>query len=185
MNTHTLTASLLAVTAALALTACSTEDASTSTATATPGGAATSGSAPGASTAAQQPSDSTAAVADPAAVLEVEDQTSEGPTVRVKLAAVTDGGFVVVAGDGGKDILGFANVPVSPTAATLQVSLADEVNEKTELVAMLYRDDDHSGLFDAGDRPVTNGKADSDDDPKAFPGELETFSFTGKPVVNS
>lgn len=168
MKTRTLTAPLLALTAALALTACTTE------------------AEPVAPSAADNAAPSPVpAVGDPAAVLEVEDQTSEGPTVRVKLAAVTAGGFVVVASDGGKNILGFANVPASTTAATLQVSLADEVNEKTELVAMLYSDDDKSGLFDAGDRPVSNGKDDEDDDLEVFGGEREVFSFTGKPVVNS
>ena len=163
---RSLAAPVLALTAVLALTSCTTEDEPV---------------APGGQAAVEAPVEP---VEDPAAVLEVEDQASQGPTVRVKGAAVTAGGFVVVGSDGGKNILGFGNVPPGTAAQTLQVSLAEELTEQVELTAQLFSDDNGSGLYDAGDRPVSNGQDDEDDDAEVFAGELEVFSFTGKAVQN-
>ena len=180
MKTHSLSASLLALATALTLSACTTEEQPTAPGAA-PGGAET----PAASGApAPEAAAPLVTVEDPAAVLEVEDQTSEGPTVRVKLAAVSKGGHVVVSSGGGSNILGSTDVPAGTTAATLQVSLAEDVNTKTELTAQLFNDEDGNGVFSAPDRPVTNGKDDEDDDAERFAGELEVFSFTGKSVVN-
>jgi hypothetical protein len=123
-------------------------------------------------------------VVDGAAVLQVEDQTSEGPTVLAK-AAITQGGFVVVYGDNGRNELGSGQVDPGTAPQDVQVSLAEELTEPTPLLARLYADTDGDGLFGAADQPVTNGEDDDSDDPEAFAGEQETFSFTGKPVVNS
>lgn len=181
MKTHSLSASLLALTTALALSACTTENEPVAP------GAASGGASAGASGAPAEGAQAAplVTVEDPAAVLEVEDQTSEGPTVRVKVASVAKGGFVVVSSEEGRNVLGAGNVPAGTTPATLQVSLAEDVNEKTELYAQLYNDEDGNGVFSAPDRPVSNGKDDDDDDAERFAGELEVFDFTGKSVVNS
>ncbi|MEX2290260.1 MAG: hypothetical protein WD794_08040 [Mycobacteriales bacterium] len=122
-------------------------------------------------------------VTDPDAVLQVEDQTSEGPTVLAE-AAATKGGFVVVFADEGRNVLGTGIVPAGTEPAKVQVSLAEEPTEEIELIARLYADSDGDGLYSAGDQPVSNGEDDDSDDAEVFPGEQETFSFTGKRVVN-
>lgn len=122
-------------------------------------------------------------VTDPDAVLKVEDQTSEGPTVLAE-AAATKGGFVVVLADEGRNVLGTGVVPAGTEPADVQVSLAEEPTEEIELIARLYADTDGNGLYSAGDQPVTNDEDDDSDDAEVFPGEQEIFSFTGKRVVN-
>ena len=124
------------------------------------------------------------AVQDPAAVLEVDDQTSEGPTVLAK-AAAKDGGFVVVLANDGRNVLGFSEVPPGTEAQNVQISLAEEPTEQIDLTARLYADTNGDGLYGDGDQPIDNGEKDDDDDPEVFQGELETFTFQGKPVVNS
>jgi hypothetical protein len=123
-------------------------------------------------------------VVDAAAVLQVEDQTSEGPTVLAK-AAITRGGFIVVYGDDGRNELGSGQVDPGMAPQDVQVSLAEELTEPTPLLARLYADTDGNGLFSAPDQPVTDGRDDDSDDPEVFAGEQERFSFTGKPVVTS
>ncbi len=123
------------------------------------------------------------AITDPAAVLTVEDQTSEGPTVNVKAVALTKPGFVVVAGDGGRNILGTGNVDAGAAPQMIQVSLAEEPTEKIELIARLYTDSDGDGFFSAGDEPVTNGK--NDDSGSSFAGLEQIFDFTGAKVINN
>ena len=123
-------------------------------------------------------------VEDPAAVLQVEDQTSEGPTVLAK-AAATKGGFIVVYSEEGRNELGSSIVPPGTAAANVQISLAEEPTEEIALLARLFADTDGNGLFSAGDMPITNGQDDDSDDAEVFLGEQETFSFTGKKVVNS
>jgi hypothetical protein len=123
-------------------------------------------------------------VEDPAAALEVQDQTSEGPTVLAR-AALTKGGFVVVYAEEGRNELGSGIVPPGTTATDVQVSLAEEPTEEIALLARLFADSDGNGLFSAGDTPVTNGQDDDSDVAAVFPGEQESFSFTGKKVVNS
>ena len=127
----------------------------------------------------QAPSTDAPAVGDPAAVLEIEDQVSKGPTVNVKAAAVTKGGWVVVASEGGRNVLGAGMVPAGTTATLVQVSLAEIITEPTELVARLYQDDVADGLYGVGDKPVGNGDKDDDDTGE---GEVETFTFTGEDV---
>lgn len=127
---------------------------------------------------------STSTVQDKAAVLLVEDQTSEGPTVFAK-AAVTKGGFVVVYGDDGRNTLGTGIVPPGTEPTDVLVSLAEEPTEKIQLTARLFADTDGNGLYGAADEPVSNGEDDDSDDTEVFPGEQEEFSFTGKKVVNS
>lgn len=119
-------------------------------------------------------------VQDPDAVLEVEDQKSEGPTVLAK-AAVTDGGFVVVFGDEGRNVLGYSEVEPGTTPQDVQISLAEEPTEQIELTARLYADTSGDGFYGDGDEPVDNGDKDDDDTDE---GEQEKFSFQGKPVVN-
>lgn len=123
-------------------------------------------------------------VQDPAAVLQVEDQKSEGPTVLAK-AAATKGGFIVIYADEGRNELGSGIVPPGTTAVDIQVSLAEEPTEEIALLARLFADTDGSGLYSAGDLPISNGQDDDSDDIEVFPGEQETFSFTGKKVVDS
>ncbi len=123
-------------------------------------------------------------VEDPAAVLQVADQKSEGPTVLAK-AAATKGGFVVVYGDEGRNELGTGIVPPGTAAADVQISLAEEPTEELQLLARLFADTDGNGLYSAGDMPITNGQDDDSDDVEVFQGEQESFSFTGKKVVNS
>ncbi len=178
MKTRSLTLPVLALAATAVLSACTTE----TTPTAPVAGASGSSSAPTAVTptgAAAAPE----AVVDNDAVLEVEDQTSEGPTVNVKAAAVTAGGWVVVAADGGRNVLGYGEVPAGSTPTVVQVSLAEIITEPTELVARLYDDANGDGIFGAGDKPVTND--DNDNDDAGFPGESATFMFTGADVVNN
>ena len=122
-------------------------------------------------------------VVDPAAVLEVEDQTSEGPTVLAR-AAATAGGFVVVLGDNGRNVLGFSEVPAGTEPQDIQISLAEEPTEEIDLSARLYADTNGDGLYGDGDLPIDNGEQDDSDDAEVFAGELETFTFQGKPVVN-
>lgn len=124
------------------------------------------------------------AVEDPAAVLEVEDQTSEGPTVFTR-AALTQGGFVVVYADEGRNTLGTGIVPPGTEPTEVLVSLAEEPTEEIQLIARLFADTDGNGLYSAPDQPVSNGEDDDSDDVETFPGEQESFSFTGKKVVNS
>jgi hypothetical protein len=123
-------------------------------------------------------------VVDPAAVLQVADQKSEGPTVLAK-AAATKGGFIVVYGDGGRNELGSGRVEPGTTPQDVQISLAEEPTEQLDLIARLYADTDGNGLYGAPDLPVTNGEDDQSDDAEAFGGEQETFSFQGKPVSSS
>lgn len=122
-------------------------------------------------------------VVDEAAVLEVEDQKSEGPTVLAR-AAATDGGFVVVIGDEGRNVLGYSEVPAGTEPENVQISLAEEITDEVELIARLYADTNGDGLYGAGDEPITNDEDDDDDDPDAFAGEQEVFQFEGEPVVN-
>src|SRR5687767_3096503 len=80
----------------------------------------------GGSSAAPEPAAPTITpVEDPAAVLQVEDQKSEGPTVLAK-AAATKGGFIVVYSEDGRNELGTGEVPAGTTAVDVQVSLAEE-----------------------------------------------------------
>lgn len=123
-------------------------------------------------------------VEDPAAVLQVADQKSEGPTVLAK-AAATKGGFIVVYSEEGRNELGTGLVPAGTTPVDVQVSLAEEPTEQIALLARLFADTDGNGLYSAGDMPITNGTDDDSDDAEIFLGEQETFSFTGKKVVNS
>ena len=123
-------------------------------------------------------------VQDENAVLEVEDQTSEGPTVFAQ-AAVTEGGFVVVYADEGRNTLGTGIVPPGTEPTEVLVSLAEEPTEEIQLTARLFADTDGNGLYGAPDEPVSNGEDDDSDDVESFPGEQEQFSFTGKKVVNS
>lgn len=120
-------------------------------------------------------------VEDPAAVLEVEDQKSEGPTVLAK-AAATAGGFVVVFGDEGRNVLGFSEVEPGTEVQDVQISLAEEPTEELQLTARLYADSNGDGFYGDGDMPIDNGEKDDDDGDE--PGELAEFSFQGKPVVN-
>jgi hypothetical protein len=122
-------------------------------------------------------------VVDESAVLEVEDQKSEGPTVLAR-AAATDGGFVVVIGDEGRNVLGYSEVEAGTEPQDVQISLAEELVDEVELIARLYADTNGDGLYGAGDEPISNGEEDDSDDPEAFPGEQEVFQFEGEPVVN-
>ncbi len=164
MNTRSLPLTLTALLATASLAACTTES--------TPPGAASNPTAEAVTT-----------VEDTAAVLTVPDHTSEGPTVLVEAAALTEGGFVVVASDEGRNVLGTGVVPAGTEAAPVQVSIAEEITEETELVAQLYTDENGSGLYDAGDRPVSNGEDDEDDDAEVFAGEREVVPATAKPVT--
>ncbi|MCW2613060.1 MAG: hypothetical protein JWN08_54 [Frankiales bacterium] len=175
MRTRSLPLSLLALSTAAVLSACTVEDTP-----AAPGAAV--GASAGASVAPSAAD--TGPTVDTSAVLEVEDQVSEGPTVNVKAAAVTDGGWVVVLSEGGSNVLGAGMVPAGATSSLVQVSLAEILTEETELVARLYDDSNADGLYGAGDKPVSNDDAD-DDDTDEFPGEQETFSFRGADVINS
>jgi hypothetical protein len=175
MRTRTSALSVLPLALVLAATGCTAE---------TPPTPAAEGGAQASVAPAGDPIPSITPVTDPAAVLEVEDQTSEGPTVLAR-AAATAGGFVVVYSDEGRNELGSGTVPASATASDVQVSLAEELTEEVQLLARLFADTDRNGLFSAGDMPITNGEDDDSDDAEVFLGEQETFSFTGKPVVNS
>lgn len=172
MRTRTAALSVLPLAVILAVTGCTAE------APPPPGGAA------GGSAAAEPELPTIVPVEDPAAVLQVEDQKSEGPTVLAK-AAATKGGFIVVYAEDGRNELGSGIVPPGTTAADVQVSLAEEPTEQIALLARLFADTDGNGLYSAGDMPITNGQDDDNDDAEVFLGEQETFSFTGKKVVNS
>ena len=170
MTPRPLALSLLALSATAVLSACTTESTPTAPLAGAPAVTPT-GEAAG-----------PAAVVDNDAVLDVEDQKSAGPTVNVKAAAVTAGGWVVVASDGGRNVLGYGQVPAGSTSTVIQVSLAEIITEPTELVARLYDDANADGIFGAGDRPVTND--DNDNDDTGFPGESATFMFSGADVIN-
>ena len=171
MKTCSLRLPLLSLAAVAALSACTAE-------TPPPPPAAD-----GQSSVAPEPSALTPVV-DPAAVLEVEDHTSEGPTVFAQ-AAAAEGGFVVVYAEEGLNTLGTGIVEPGGESQRVFVSLAEEVNEETELIARLFADTNDDGLYSDGDLPISNGEDDDSDDVEVFPGEQETFLFTGKPVVNS
>lgn len=119
---------------------------------------------------AEGPVASPSPIGDPAAVLEVEDQTSEGPTVLAR-AAISRGGFVVVFSADGRNTLGTGTVPAGAQLQDVQVSLAEELTEQVTLIARLYADTDGNGFYSAADQPV--GGAD---------GEQVEFGFMGKPV---
>lgn len=170
MRTTSLTLPVLSLATALSLAACSTETPPTPDNAKAPVGG--------------DPVPSANTVVDKAAVLEVKDQTSEGPTVLAK-AAATDGGFVVVYADDGSNTLGTGIVPPGTEPVDVQISLAEEPTEKIALIARLFADTDGNGLYGAGDQPISNGTDDDSDDAESFPGEQETFSFQGKKVVNS
>ena len=170
MTTRSLRLSLLSLSAVAALSACTAE-------APPPAGGGAEGAAPD-----EAPAVDT--VEDPDAVLEVEDQTSEGPTVFAQ-AAVTEGGFVVVYSDEGRNTLGTGIVPPGTEPTEVLVSLAEEPTEEVQLIARLFADTDGNGLYGAPDQPVSNGEDDDSDDVETFPGEQEAFSFTGKKVVNS
>ena len=163
---------LLALSAALTMSACTTEP--------TPSAPTAQGAASAGTDAAGTP----AVKVDAKALLEVDDQKSAGPTVNVKAAVVTDGGFVVVASEGGRNILGYSLVPAGAGPTLVQVSLAEIITTPTELVARLYDDANGDGLYGAGDRPVSNGSDDKADKASSFPGESVTFMFTGADVIN-
>ena len=191
MNPTTLHRSLLALAAAASLTACSDGDdplaeRSEALASRTPDAVTSPGALvdPGPDSTVVPVVDPAKPLGDAKAVLQVEDQTSEGPTVNVKAAALAQGGLVVVFADGGANTLGYGAVPAGGAPSLVQVALAEEVLKRTQLVARLYTDADGDGVFSAADRPVSNGKADEDDDLDAFPGEQEVFAFTGKALVN-
>ena len=173
MDTRTFCLPLLAVATVATLSACTAE-----TPPQAPTGGQTGAVAPEPSLPTITP------VQDPAAVLQVADQKSEGPTVLAK-AAITNGGFVVVYADAGRNELGTGRVEPGTTPADVQVSLAEEPTEPIDLIARLYADTDGNGLYGAGDLPVTNGEDDDTDDVEVFGGEQEAFNFTGKKVVNS
>lgn len=122
-------------------------------------------------------------VEDENAVLEVKDQKSEGPTVLAR-AAASKGGFVVVIGDEGRNVLGYTQVPEGTEPQDVQISLAEEIVDEVELIARLFADTSGDGIYGAGDEPITNGEEDDSDDPDAFAGEQEVFQFEGEPVVN-
>ncbi|TAL26526.1 MAG: hypothetical protein EPN99_00215 [Frankiales bacterium] len=167
MSPRTATVSLMSVLAVAALSACSPETPPSPT-----GGA----SVPG-----PDPVPSTAVVVDEAAVLEVEDQTSEGPTV-VATAAATKGGFIVILSGDGRDVMGTGMVEPGTEAKKIQVSLADEPTDEIELIARLFADTDGNGIYGAADQPISNDEDDDSDDAEVFPGEQAAFSFTGKRV---
>lgn len=180
MNIRTPHPSLTAVTALLAagtfvLAGCSTE-----TEPPPPSGTNGASAIPNSSQDAAPPE----VLDDTAAVLTVEDQESEGPTVNVKAVAATEGGFVVVSADEGRNVLGSGIVPAGDEPQSIQVSLAEEPTEKIALLARLYADTNGDGFYGEGDRPLSNGKDNSANDP-AFDGEQVAFDFTGKKVVNN
>lgn len=167
----------------LATLACATAllaGCSTQTAPTPPGGGGPASGVPGAI---KSPDNSV--VVDPAAVLTVKDQDSQGPTVNVEAAAVTKGGFVVVSSDKGRNVLGTGMVPAGTTPQKVQVSLAEEITKKTPLIARLYADTNGDGLYGAGDKPVARSTKGDDRGGPPFPGLQVSFSFTGKPVVNN
>lgn len=168
MSPRTATLSLMSVLAVVALSACSPQT--------PPAPAGAGASVPG-----PDPVPSTAVVVDEAAVLEVEDQTSEGPTV-LATAAATKGGFIVLLSEDGRDVMGTGAVEPGTEAKKVQVSLADEPTDEIELIARLFADTDGNGIYGAGDQPITNGEDDDSDDAEVFPGEQATFSFQGKKV---
>ena len=162
----------MSVLAVAALTACSPE---------TPPPVGGGSADPSASVAGPDPVPSTAVVTDAAAVLEVEDQTSEGPTVLVT-AAATKGALVVIFSEDGRSVIGTGAVEATTTPTKVQVSLADQPTEEIELVARLFADTDRNGFYGGSDSPLTNGKDDDSDDAEVFPGEQASFSFQGKKV---
>lgn len=176
MNARTCFLPLSATAAALVLAAC------TSTPTPTQAQQASGVPAPTGAVAAGPSGPTT--LTDSSAVLTVQDQTSEGPTVTIKAVALSEPGHVVIVGDGGRNVLGSSLVEPGSTPTSIQVSLAEEPTEKITLMARLYADTDGDGFYSAGDQPVTNGKA-GDDTPAAFAGLQQTFSFTGAKVVNN
>lgn len=135
----------------------------------------------GASVPGPDPVPSTAVVVDEAAVLEVEDQTSEGPTV-VATAAASKGGFVVILSGDGRDVMGTSIVEPGTEATKIQVSLADQPTDEIELIARLFADTDGNGIYGAADQPISNDEDDDSDDSEVFPGEQASFSFQGKQV---
>lgn len=170
MSPRTATLSLMSVLAVASLSACSPE---------TP--PAVSGPSSDASVAGPDPVPSTTVVTDPAAVLEVEDQTSEGPTVLVS-AAATKGALIVILSGDGRSVIGTGIVDAGTEAKKTQVSLADQPTDEIELIARLYADTDRNGLYGAADQPLTNGKDDDSDDAEVFAGEQASFTFQGKKV---
>ncbi len=173
MRMRTAALSVLPLAVVLAVSGCTAE------APPPPGGGANGAAAP-----AGDPVPTIDPVEDPAAVLEVADQKSEGPTVLAR-AAATKGGIVVVYADEGRNELGSNVIEPGTEPRDVQISLAEEPTEQIALIARLFADTDGNGLFSAPDLPVTNGKDDDSGDAEAFPGEQEAFQFTGKKVVNS
>ena len=162
----------MSVLAVAALTACSPE---------TPPPAAGAPVDPSASVGGPDPVPSTAVVTDAAAVLEVEDQTSEGPTVVVT-AAATKGALIVIFSEDGRSVMGTGLVDPGTKPARTQVSLADQPTDEVTLIARLFADTDGNGFYGGADAPLTNGKDDDSDDAEVFPGEQASFSFQGEKV---
>lgn len=116
------------------------------------------------------------AVVDPAAVLEVSDQTSAGRSLLVEQVAATDGGWVVVATDDGSDVLGVGLVEPSAEPQEIRVGLAEDVEPgELPLQAQLYVDDGDRE-FNAADRPLAAEGGQSDE--LGFPGESAAFTLT-------
>ena len=172
MSPRSASLSVMSVLAVAALTACSPE---------TPPAVGGPAADPSASVGGPDPVPSTSVVTDAAAVLEVEDQTSEGPTVLVR-AAATKGALIVILSEDGRSVMGTGAVEATTKPTEVQVSLADQPTDEIELVARLYADNDRNGFYGAADSPLTNGKDDESDDAEVFPGEQATFSFQGKAV---
>ncbi len=168
MSPRTALVSLLSVSTVVALSACSPETPPS------PAGAPASVAGP-------DPVPSSSVVTDPTAVLEAEDQTSEGPTVVVT-AAAAKGALIVILSEDGRSVMGTGTVEPGTEAKKTQVSLADQPTDEIKLIARLYADTDRNGFYGAADSPLTNGKDDDSDDAEVFPGEQASFSFQGKKV---
>lgn len=99
-----------------------------------------------------------------AASVTFDDQNSDGRSVVVQGATLSDGGFLVVH-DGSGAVRGYSDYLEAGTHSAVEVTLDDRITETQTLVAMAHTDDgDESYEFPDSDGPYTAGGAPVTDD---------------------
>ena len=93
-----------------------------------------------------------------------DDQDSNGSSVVVQRATLSDGGFLVVH-DGSGAVLGNSAYLEAGTQSNVEVTLDDPITDTQTLIAMAHTDDgDRSYEFPDADGPYTAGGAPVTDD---------------------
>ncbi|WP_233516849.1 hypothetical protein [Haloferax sp. Atlit-6N] len=116
---------------------------------------------------------------EPTATVEFEDQNSDGATVTVASATLSEGGFVVIHNESG-DVVGISNY-IEESDSNIRIFLTESLSESATLTAMAHLDTNNNQQLDflssdgAEDGPYTmDGSPITDDAEITVGGEPTT-----------